>query len=326
MTRRTFILTTGTSGADGAETTQRLYAKAEQEPELQRWVDALRATVDRISAATMPENLSAAATQREVATAFRPMKAGEVSLPTGWNTGKGASDAIAAGAKSGYLYKRAIVSGRNWKRRFFILHPAGALIYYKDEYTLEKPRGVVTIAGSGAGGGAKVTRHTDVDCVKWVLSVEAAGKTLLAAGAQESETESWAEAILAMTDAPLPHNRAATAAVGVAASARPAAAGGSGAKWKRLSQADMKAANSSSDDEGVYDSDEDEEDDALARADAAPMPTMQTRIGAELSPDEMAKRQSMPVDELIALQEKEMRQVFESMQVAKHESAREQEC
>ena len=88
----------------------------------------------------------------------------------------------------------------------------------------------------------------------------------------------------------------------------------------------MKATNSSSDDEGVYDSDEDEEDDALARANAAPMPTMQTRIGAELSPDEMAKRQSMPVDQLIALQEKEMRQVFESMQVATHESAREQEC
>ena len=160
--------------------------------------------------------------------------------------------------------------------------------------------------------------------------MEAAGKTLLAAGAQETETESWAEAILAMTDAPPGEFSAATAAAGAAAPpaamAPPAAAGGSGAKWKRLSQADMKAANSSSDDEGVYDSDEDDEDDALARANAAPMPTMQTRIGAELSPDEMAKRQSMPVDQLIALQEQEMRQVFESMQVATHDSAREEEC
>ena len=62
-----------------------------------------------------------------------------MSLPSGWNTGKGASDAIAAGAKSGYMYKRAIISGRNWKRRFFALSADWAQLRYYEHQSEPLP-------------------------------------------------------------------------------------------------------------------------------------------------------------------------------------------
>ena len=39
--------------------------------------------------------------------------------------------------RCGYLTKRAIKSGRNWKQRYFILHD-NALVYTTDEYSAEK--------------------------------------------------------------------------------------------------------------------------------------------------------------------------------------------
>jgi hypothetical protein len=44
--------------------------------------------------------------------------------------GGGSGDGSMTGVRSGYLWKRAIKSGRNWKRRFFVL-AEDKLVYYK---------------------------------------------------------------------------------------------------------------------------------------------------------------------------------------------------
>jgi hypothetical protein len=52
--------------------------------------------------------------------------------------------------QQGYMWKRAINSGRNWKRRFFILYPDdGRLAYYEDEASasgMKNPKGNVMLA------------------------------------------------------------------------------------------------------------------------------------------------------------------------------------
>ena len=47
------------------------------------------------------------------------------------------SQQVESKPRSGYLTKRAIKSGRNWKQRYFILHD-NALVYTTDEYSVEK--------------------------------------------------------------------------------------------------------------------------------------------------------------------------------------------
>ena len=45
--------------------------------------------------------------------------------------------------KEGFLTKRALKSGRNWKRRYFALNGAG-LAYFK-QFGDKKPRGVISL-------------------------------------------------------------------------------------------------------------------------------------------------------------------------------------
>jgi hypothetical protein len=45
---------------------------------------------------------------------------------------------------SGFLWKRAVKSGRNWKRRLFVLREA-TLIYCVDEGHCDKPKGAIKI-------------------------------------------------------------------------------------------------------------------------------------------------------------------------------------
>lgn len=52
------------------------------------------------------------------------------------------SEHIQVQPRCGYLTKRAIKSGRNWKQRYFILHES-ALVYTTDEYSAEKVGGIV---------------------------------------------------------------------------------------------------------------------------------------------------------------------------------------
>lgn len=270
-----FLLTTGS--ADGV---QRLYAKAEQEVDRTRWIAALRRNIAKLQ------------TLDSTSASVVIVRPGGAGPPVA--TAQQLAKALSAGCKSGYLYKRAIVSGRNWKRRFFVLH-GGWLLFYKDEYSLVKPRGLLHIADV-SGNCATVSRIADVDGVKWVMSVAVKGKTLVAAGASEEETAGWMEEIRGHYI-----DGDAADAGSVAPAGTGAAAGRAASAASESASTSMTVATAIADEAVDYlDSSESDDDGPWTRAAAGPGAASQTAemrqphaliAALNLDSDELSRRQ-----------------------------------
>ena len=97
-----------------------------------------------------------------------------------------------AGVKTGFLVKRAVKSGGNWKKRFFVLSDT-ALTYFED-------------AGKARKGAAKgdilftpdsTVSSRDVESIAHCFAIVTPDKTLYVAAGSEPEMADWIAAIQA---------------------------------------------------------------------------------------------------------------------------------
>jgi hypothetical protein len=87
----------------------------------------------------------------------------------------------------GYMHKRAIKSGRNWKRRYFILSQ-GVLSYYEDEFKVQKlnPKGEITIDAA-----ATVEPDDEIIHCRKGIKLVTAGGVLYTSCDTEEERAAW---------------------------------------------------------------------------------------------------------------------------------------
>ena len=97
------------------------------------------------------------------------------------------------GVKSGYLWKRARKSGRNWKRRFFVLTEA-EFRYFEDEHSTGKPKGVVRLdpLSSVTEGTA---RNDDGTANPDSFTVTCNGAELFLIAEKQSDMVAWCSAL-----------------------------------------------------------------------------------------------------------------------------------
>jgi hypothetical protein len=97
--------------------------------------------------------------------------------------------------KRGYLNKRAVVSGRDWKKRFFMLS-TNVLMYYQSESTTSQPKGSFRLTSETTVDG-DVTLMRGSEQVKFCFAVSSSEKTMYLEGSSQEDRASW---ILSLKD------------------------------------------------------------------------------------------------------------------------------
>ena len=104
---------------------------------------------------------------------------------------------LPAGAKCGFLVKRAVKSGGNWKRRFFVLGE-NSLTYYTDEAGARRgtsPKGDILFTADST------VSPRDVESIAFCFAIVTPEKTLYVAAQGEAEMADWIAAVRASIEA-----------------------------------------------------------------------------------------------------------------------------
>ena len=91
---------------------------------------------------------------------------------------------------SGFLIKRAVKSGSNWRERYFVLSD-NAFTYYIDQKGAKKGAAKGTVVFSKD---STVTAR-DVEAIAFCFSIITADKTLYVAAQSDADMNEWIEAI-----------------------------------------------------------------------------------------------------------------------------------
>ena len=154
---------------------------------------------------------------------FTPRNAEDTARRSGSGSGSGSANGCgnstdkvpgppAVKHYKGWLTKRAVLSGRNWKRRYFVLSvPKRTLAYYDSEKT-ESPKRVFLL-GSDCSAEAVVRTGAHASFKSNCLKLTTHNSSMYAAANSAAERDLWIDAINRVAD------MAATAAVVEAAAA-----------------------------------------------------------------------------------------------------------
>lgn len=90
--------------------------------------------------------------------------------------------------KSGYLVKLAMGSGRNWKKRYFILN-GNTLTYYETHKNVSKPKGDLLLTSES------VVENSSVPGKDFCLMITTPFHTLVLAAKDDAERVAWSAAL-----------------------------------------------------------------------------------------------------------------------------------
>ena len=96
--------------------------------------------------------------------------------------------------RTGWLLKRAIVSGRNWKRRYFELDAEAGWLKYRASDTDARHKGLLEL-GAGCRVDAVLRTGANAGLKRWCFCVATPDATLYAAAESAQERDGWVRAL-----------------------------------------------------------------------------------------------------------------------------------
>jgi hypothetical protein len=160
-----------------------LTLRADHDHEAQKWADELQAFVPT----ALPTDAVADISLGGGAAAAAAGAGGGVPFADYERIFATKRRASVSGIRAGYLWKRALKSGRNWKRRYFILTD-DKISYHVDEFSAAKPKGEIALCG-----GCSVCEGTGDTANSLVLTTPET--KLFAAAETRAELVAWMAAL-----------------------------------------------------------------------------------------------------------------------------------